>query len=113
MPSPKHHKRFNASFAPEEWNKVLEKSKAAGLKPTTYVKRIAVHGEIKRYDTADVQKLTLAINKFGVNLNQIAQMVNATNSVYQADMFRMSNDFDDMKKEIKAYLREMKYSLVK
>lgn len=105
--------RFDAYFHPEEWKIILKKANAAGMKPTTYIKKIALYGEIKQYDTADVQKLTLAINKFGVNLNQVAHMVNATNSVYQADMFRMKNDFDDMREEVKAKLSELKYKLIK
>ena len=58
---------------------ILEKMK---LVPTrnmaAYLRKIAIDGYIIQIDHADIKAMTAEIQKIGVNVNQIARRVNAT-----------------------------------
>lgn len=112
MPMKKGNKEKKVYYTPKEWEKICERAAFLNMKTGTYIKKISTYGEIKHFDTANILKLTLEINKYGVNLNQIAHLINATSSVYQMDMFKIQNDFDDMRKYVKACLSEIKYKLI-
>ena len=51
-----------------------------------YLRKIAIDGYIIQVDHADIKAMTAEIQKIGININQIAKRVNATDSVYQEDM---------------------------
>ena len=112
MNKPKDSKTFITYFKNEEWEKILEKSKAAGLKPTTYIKRVSLFGKIKIYDLATADKLMLAINRYGNSVNQIARMANTTKSVYQSDIEKLQKDVKMMKADIERYLAKVEYELL-
>ena len=66
---------------------ILEKMK---LIPThnmaAYLRKIAIDGYIIQVDHSDIKAMTAEIQKIGVNVNQIAKRVNATDSVYEQDI---------------------------
>ncbi len=109
MRIPKDCKTFKTYFYPDEWEVILEKSKTAELKPTTYIKRMVLNGEIKHFDVGTVLKLVKAINAYGNNLNQIAMVVNSTKSVYQSDVKKLLEDFHHMERDIEEYLKVLEY----
>lgn len=45
-----------------------------------------IDGYVIQVDYFDVKKMTAEIQKIGVNINQIARRVNATGTVYEADI---------------------------
>ena len=45
-----------------------------------------IDGYVIQVDYSDVKKMTAEIQKIGVNINQIARRVNATGTVYEADI---------------------------
>ena len=51
-----------------------------------YMRKMAIDGYIIQIDHSDIKAMTAEIQKIGVNVNQIAQRVNATGSVYQEDI---------------------------
>lgn len=51
-----------------------------------YLRKMAIDGYIIQIDHADIKAMTAEIQKIGVNVNQIAKRVNATDSVYQEDI---------------------------
>ena len=51
-----------------------------------YLRKIAIDGYIIQTDHSDIKAMTAEIQKIGVNVNQIAERVNATGSVYQEDI---------------------------
>lgn len=112
MPSPKVNKRKEISFTTEEWEKVCERAEKLQMKTGTFIREISVHGEIKNYDIQGVIKLTLAINRYGNNLNQIATVVNSSGSVYKNDVENLQNDMANIEKAVKIYLTELKYELL-
>ena len=51
-----------------------------------YLRKMAIDGYIIQIDHADIKAMTAEIQKIGVNINQIARRVNATSTVYEADI---------------------------
>jgi short-subunit dehydrogenase len=112
MPSPKTKKQFHCFYSVEEWERICERSDKLHMKPATYIRKISVHGEIKHYDLSAAEKLTLAINRYGNNLNQIATVVNSSGSVYKNDVENLQNDMMNIKRAVQIYLTELKYELL-
>ena len=77
----------------EEWEIIKSKAAAAGMKPCTYVRRMAVEGQVKKFDMKIVNDVRLEMSRIGTNINQIAAMVNTTNSAYAQDVESMKKEF--------------------
>ena len=52
----------------------------------SYLRKMAIDGYIIQIDHSDIKAMTAEIQKIGVNINQIARRVNATDSVYKEDI---------------------------
>jgi hypothetical protein len=112
MPAPKNYKEKKIYYSAEEWKRICERAEKLHMKTGTYIRKISVHGEIKHYDHAAVEKLMIAINRYGNNLNQIATVVNSSGSVYKNDVENLQSDMENIKKAVKIYLTELKYELL-
>ncbi len=112
MSRSKEKKRAEITLSQEEWKRICERADKLHMKPATFIRKISVHGEIKHYDLSAVEKLTLAINRYGNNLNQIATVVNSSGSVYKNDVENLQNDMVSIKRAVKIYLTELKYELL-
>ena len=53
---------------------------------SAYARKMLIDGYVIQLDYSDVKKMTAEIQKIGVNINQIARRVNATSTVYEADI---------------------------
>ncbi len=73
-------------FSPTEWDVICRRSAELGMRTGTYIRTIAVQGVIKVFPLKELNDVYKAMNKIGVNLNQIATVVNSTGSVYQKDI---------------------------
>lgn len=73
-------------FTKEEYDVVCRRSAEMGLRTGTYIRTIAVQGVVKVFPLKELNDVHRALNRIGVNLNQIATVVNSTGSVYQKDM---------------------------
>lgn len=73
-------------FSPAEWDIVSQRSAELGLRTGTYIRTIAVQGTVKVFPLKELNDVYRALSRIGVNLNQIATVVNSTGSVYQKDM---------------------------
>ncbi len=77
--------RLNLRFTPTEWIEIAPRIAVSGLAPTEFCQR-AVLGSLGPEHTGPPQKvervdpaLVVAINRVGVNLNQIARSLNSGN----------------------------------
>lgn len=100
MPMKKGNKQKIIYFSPAEWEIICKKADAAGLRTGTYIRKIAVQGEIKHYDMGQLNNLRMSFNRIGIELNQIAKVASSTQSVY-------ANDIEDMKKQMKYFAAVM------
>lgn len=98
-------KKFRASD--EEWEIIKRNAKEVGMKPCTYVRRMAVEGKIKKYDMKLVNDVKLEMIRIGTNINQIATMVNSTHSVYVKDFENMQTEFSKLQKVVDKWLKPL------
>mgnify|MGYP004698718437 FL=1 len=104
MPYRKDRIKKLIGFSPDEWSIVCKKSKAAKLRTGTYIRRMAVKGEVKIYELKELSALKRAFLSIGNNVNQIAEVANSSGSVYQKDI-------EDLQKEFKYFRSVMKNNL--
>lgn len=81
-------------FSPKEWKIILRRSAELKMRTGTYIRTISVQGVIKYFSLKELNDVYRALNRIGVNLNQIAKVANSTNSIYQKDI-------EDILKEMK------------
>ena len=78
MPYRKDRIKKLIGFSPDEWSVVCKKSKAAKLRTGTYIRRMAVNGEVKIYELKELSALKRAFLSIGNNVNQIAEVANSS-----------------------------------
>ena len=108
MPTKKGNKAIVIYFSPKEWEVVCKKAVALNLRNGTYIRTMAVQGEIKEYDLKELQNLLNAFRRIGTNVNQIAAVVNTSGAVHQKDIEDMQEQFKYFNNVMKNYLRELK-----
>lgn len=107
MPYRKDRIKKLVGFTPDEWKVICEKSKSANLRTGTYIRRMAVKGEIKFYELKELSALKRAFLSIGNNVNQIAEVANASGSVYLKDIEDLQNEFKYFRSVMKNYLFEI------
>ena len=66
---------------------IYQKMRQAGTDNfSAYARKMLIDGYVIQLDYSDVKQMTAEIQKSGVNINQIARRVNATSTVYEADI---------------------------
>ena len=108
MPLKKGNIRKEVSYSLGEWETVCKIASKLNMRPGTYIRKISLYGGINVFDMQAVNALIYEINKYGVNLNQIAHIINATNAVYQADILVLQNDLEELEKKVDKYLSVIK-----
>ena len=91
----KQVKRKEIDFTLNEWADVERRAALMGVKTGTYLRRIAVEGEVTFYPIKEVAPLINAMRTISNNINQIARRANETHSVHERDI-------DVMKREVEA-----------
>ena len=95
-------------YVTEEERKLIEEKMK--LVPTNnmaaYLRKIAIDGYIIQVDHTDIKAMTAEIQKIGVNVNQIARRVNATENAYKEDI-------DEIKGVLAEIWRLQRLSLLK
>ena len=107
MTAERTYKQFHIGFSKDEWETVCKKAKAAGMRNGTYVRVMAVKGEIKYYDLKELGAMKRSFLSISNNLNQIAAVANAGGSVYQKDIEDLQEEFRYFRSVMKNYLFEI------
>lgn len=108
MPMKKGNKEKKIYFSPEEWETVCKRAAALGQRTGTYIRNIAVRGEIKSYDMKQFNHLIMSFNRIGNEINQIVKVANSTKSVYQQDLEDMKKQYADLQRVFVNYLLPIK-----
>ena len=61
-------------------------------KKSEYIRQMILYGKVFKYDDTHLKNCYTAINKMGVNLNQMAKVANETGSIYREDIEKMRRD---------------------
>ena len=86
--------------------KKMEMTKITTL--SAYLRKSAIDGYILNLDLTEFKKIGAALHKIGVNINQIAKVVNETKLVYQNDI----DDINENMTEIWQLLRSKMTKLI-
>ena len=84
--------RKEVDFSLEEWAEVERRAAACHTKTGTYIKYIAVHGEMKVYDMEKIVPLLNGMRIISNNINQIAKKANETNNIYAGDVEKLREE---------------------
>jgi hypothetical protein len=71
-----------------------------------YMRKIAIDGYVIAFDNSDLKAVAAEMQKIGVNINQMAQRVNATSRIYE-------QDFDELRGKVDEIWRLLRSSLSK
>lgn len=88
----KQIKRKEIIFDMDEWKTIEEKSAALSLKTGTFIKRMALDGQITYYNVKEVAPIINALRIIGNNINQIARKANEINSIYADDIEKLKEE---------------------
>jgi hypothetical protein len=91
-----------------DWLKILLRAREAKMKPTTFIKHMALNGKLVVYDIKPMNNLALSINRIGKNINQIVHLANEVHSVNMEDIERLEKLLHNVKNEV---LEDMHYTV--
>lgn len=104
----KRYIRKEVKFNPDEWHTVCERAAALNQRTGTYIRGIAVKGNIKSFDMKQFNHLIMSFNRIGNEINQIVRVANSTKSIYAKDLEDMKKSFEDLRTVFANYLLPIK-----
>ena len=91
------NQELRALFTPEETERLKQRMAEAGVRNrSAFIRKMVLDGYIIKLDTSDIQEMITLLRHSSNNLNQIAKRLNATNSVYGADIAEMQVKQDEI-----------------
>jgi hypothetical protein len=72
-----------------------------------YARKMLIDGYVIHLDLSDFQKLSGEINAIGVNVNQIAKVINETRSIYGNDIIQVKELVNEAWRLQKSFLSEL------
>lgn len=107
MPMKKGNREKKVYFSPEEWNQVCNKAEELKMRVGTYIRVIAVKGEIKKVNMVSLNELRLEISRIGNNINQIVHLANETQTVTRKDIESLNRNLRDIKSLLKNWINSI------
>ena len=92
----KQVKEKKVTFDMNEWAEIERRAAACHTKTGTYIKYIALHGEMKVYDVEKVVPVLNGMRIISNNINQIAKKANETNNIYARDVEKLKEDVQNL-----------------
>lgn len=71
-----------------------------------YARKMCLDGKVMRVDYGDIRDLTRAVNRIGVNINQIAHVLNTTGNFYAQELETLKAEHDELCRLIRNSIRE-------
>ena len=96
----------------EESAEIRRKAAAAGMTVSRFLRTSAVNGQVVLYNTADIFGLRSEIKTIGININQVAMVVNSNRSVYQSDVRELKKQFSELSEKINDHLKPLSYEVL-
>lgn len=81
-------KQLNLSLNKNEFNLIQNNAQYLGMKPTTYVKSLALNQPlyIPKMPYKETEKIYQELHRIGINLNQIAKQLNQSHLLYSNEI---------------------------
>ena len=95
-------------FTKEEYELVCKRSEKMGVSAGRYIRTISVQGTVKIFSLKELNDVYRALNRIGINLNQIATVANSTGSIYQKDMEDVLEQMKEIRIVVDDWLEPLK-----
>ena len=105
-------KRKEVGFTPEEWKIVCSRAEKLGMTTSAYIARMAVEGQIVKYEIREFNQLLREVNSIGNNVNQIARKANEIDYIYKSDVDELKEEYEKICHTINQYLSNLRRSNV-
>ena len=92
----KQVKRKEVIFSLDEWKQIEEKAALLSLKTGTFVRHMALDGQITYYNLEEAAPVMNALRIIGSNINQLAKKANEINSIYVDDIEALKKEYDEI-----------------
>ena len=93
---------------PEEREHIQKKMSAGGINNfSRYARKMLLDGYVLRLDLREFQKLSAEINAIGVNINQMAKVLNTNRSMYASDFIKIKEMVEEVWQLQKSFLSEL------
>lgn len=102
-------KEVHLRFDNEEYEKLKASAKSVGMPLAKYIRFMAMHGEVKEYNMKIVQDVRMEMRKIGTNINQIAAMVNASQTVTDTDLKSIKREHNRLSELIEKWLKPLDF----
>lgn len=103
----KQVKEKKVTFDMQEWAEIERRAAAAGMKTGTYIKKIAVNGQMNYYNMQNTAPLVNAMRTINNNVNQIARKANETHSIYAEDIEILKGGFSEICRMLNQFLSDL------
>ena len=80
----------------QEWAEVERRAAACHTKTGTYIRHMAVHGQMIFYDMEKFVPVLNGMRIISNNINQIARKANETNSIYAGDVEKLKEEVQSL-----------------
>lgn len=96
--------RKEIDFSIPEWEEVERRATECHTKTGTYIRHIAVHGEMIFYDMEKVTPVLNGMRIISHNINQVAKKANETNNIYAGDIEKLKAEVNELSHILSQYL---------
>ena len=103
-----HHLRLSKS----EYDAVSQKAAYLKIPEGRFIRKIAIQGNIKRYDLYELRKITRAFYNCGDSLEQIRKIAETEKSEYLPEIENLHNRFLNISKTFEKEIKKLRPNVV-
>lgn len=89
----------------DELAEIKRRAASVNLKPGTFMRKMSVDGEIISYNMEAFNQIKLEVHRVGNNINQIAHLVNETQTVTKKDIDTLEKNLSELRDVIKYWIK--------
>jgi hypothetical protein len=109
---PSKYKRICIDFKLKDWNKIPKRYEICKMKPTAFIREMALRGEIKLYNDERLNELSLQVRRFGNNINQIVHLAQEVKTVNKTDIENLEKHMKSIDEAISDWCKPFKYEVI-
>ena len=95
-------------FSKNEYEAICRKAAYLKMPEGRFIRKIAVQGNMKRYDLYELRKITRAFNYCGDSLEQIRKIAETEESEYLPEIENLQNRFLNISKTFEKEIKKLR-----
>ena len=104
--------RKEIDFSLDEWSEIERRSAECNMKTGTYIRRMAVNGEVVSFDVKEVAPTLNGMRIISNNINQVARKANETNSIYAEDVEKLKKEVEALSHTLSKFVSTVRWKKV-